>query len=57
MYLDALRATNRREKSAPKRPRVHLNAPRRQCPEWDSNPHWIDFESIASAGWAIGANQ
>src|SRR5690606_127159 len=26
-----------------------------RCPEWDSNPHWIGFEPIASAGWAIGA--
>lgn len=28
---------------------------RARCPEWDSNPHWIGFEPIASAGWAIGA--
>ncbi len=26
-----------------------------QCPEWDSNPHWVVFETTASAGWAIGA--
>src|SRR5690606_529024 len=25
------------------------------CPGWDSNPHWIGFEPIASAGWATGA--
>lgn len=24
-------------------------------PQWDSNPHWIDFKSIASADWAMGA--
>ena len=24
-------------------------------PGWDSNPHWIDFESIASADWATRA--
>jgi len=26
-----------------------------QYPQWDSNPHWIDFKSIASADWAMGA--
>ena len=25
------------------------------CPQWDSNPHWTDFKSAASANWAIGA--
>ena len=23
----------------------------RGCPGWDSNPHWMDFETIFSAGW------
>jgi hypothetical protein len=26
-----------------------------QCPRWGSNPHWADFKSAASAGWATGA--
>lgn len=25
------------------------------CPQWDSNPHFTDFKSAASANWAIGA--
>lgn len=24
------------------------NNSKTKCPPWDSNPHWIDFESIAS---------
>ena len=24
-------------------------------PQWDSNPHWTDFKSAASADWAMGA--
>lgn|GEM_PF-7099545 len=24
-------------------------------PQWDSNPHWDDFKSSASADWAMGA--
>lgn len=27
----------------------------RWCPRWDSNPHWTDFESAASADWATRA--
>lgn len=27
------------------------------CPQWDSNPHWIDFKSTASADWAMGATR
>ncbi len=27
------------------------------CPQWDSNPHWADFKSAASANWAMGALQ
>ena len=26
-----------------------------RCPEWDSNPHWMVFETIGSASWPIGA--
>lgn len=26
-----------------------------ECPRWDSNPHWVDFKSTASADWATGA--
>jgi hypothetical protein len=26
------------------------------CPRWGSNPHWADFKSAASAGWATGAS-
>jgi L-amino acid N-acyltransferase YncA len=26
------------------------------CPQWDSNPHWADFKSAASADWAMGAS-
>ena len=27
----------------------------RQCPGWDSNPHWTVFETASSAGWDTGA--
>lgn len=23
-------------------------------PQWDSNPHWIDFKSTVSADWTMG---
>jgi two-component system, response regulator PdtaR len=26
------------------------------CPEWDSNPHFMVFETIDSTGWPIGAS-
>ncbi len=32
---------------------VRLSLP--LCPEWDSNPHWMLFESTASADWATRA--
>ena len=25
------------------------------CPGWDSNPHWTEFETVASADWGTGA--
>jgi hypothetical protein len=31
-----------------------LRVPAR-CPEWDSNPHLIDFESTLSANWSTRA--
>lgn len=27
----------------------------RECPGWDSNPHWTVFETASSAGWDTGA--
>jgi two-component system, response regulator PdtaR len=27
-----------------------------KCPEWDSNPHYMVFETISSTGWDIGAS-
>jgi hypothetical protein len=32
-------------------------APRRWCPQSDSNRHWTDFKSAASANWAMGAQR
>lgn len=26
----------------------------RVSPQWDSNPHWIDFKSTVSADWTMG---
>lgn len=31
---------------------IHTRTP---CPLWDSNPHFADFKSTASASWAKGA--
>ena len=31
-------------------------APTVECPGWDSNPHWMRFELIVSAGWTTGAS-
>lgn len=25
------------------------------CPGWESNPHWSEFESVASASWVTSA--
>ncbi len=40
-------------------PQLWIKSPAKSAlnlyPQWDSNPHWIDFKSIASADWAMGA--
>lgn len=43
------------EHSPQSRCQTEVNASNGWYPQWDSNPHWIDFKSIASADWAMGA--
>ena len=34
---------------------AHMSGNVPRCPEWESNPHWMVFETIGSASWPIGA--
>jgi hypothetical protein len=36
--------------------KLRIRRPPTLCPQWDSNPHWADFKSAASADWAMGAS-
>src|SRR3954447_13342706 len=51
----SIRALWRPDLRASSPDREGIGASCRECPEWDSNPHLIDFESTLSASWSTRA--